>query len=271
MLPQAVFRSIGRQLAPILAPLVTRPPFLRYLEGLEIYLALLQGKGAGQGWDIASEVEVAARLIRCQDPTVLDVGANVGKWSALMSKKRPDARILLFEPAAGCCETIRQLQLPNAQIIPAAVGRHKTTALLHTSSPTSDIASLYQRKDTNFSTVKFTPTEVPVVSIDEVIAQQGIQRVDFMKMDIEGAELDALQGAHESLRDGKILALSFEFGSGNINSRTFFRDFWDILHPLGFALFRITPGARLLEIKAYHETHEYFRIVSNFVAVLKTA
>ncbi len=59
------------------------------------------------------------------------------------------------------------------------------------------------------------------------------------------------------------------FGSGNLNSRTFFHDFWDELHPLGYRLQRIGPGGVLLPVDAYYEDLEYFRGVSNYLAALR--
>jgi hypothetical protein len=56
-----------------------------------------------------------------------------------------------------------------------------------------------------------------------------------MKMDIEGHELFALRGAKRALARGVIRPLSFEFGTGNINSRTFFRDYWDLLTSVAWA------------------------------------
>lgn len=53
----------------------------------------------------------------------------------------------------------------------------------------------------------------------------------------------------------------------NIDSRTFFRDYWDLLNPLGFSIFRIAPGGILIQIREYREELEYFKIVSNYVAV----
>jgi hypothetical protein len=72
-----------------------------------------------------------------------------------------------------------------------------------------------------------------------------------------------------SLRAGTIRALSFEFGLNNIESRTFFRDFWDLLVPFGFSIFRIAPGGNLIQIHEYREELEYFKIVSNYVAVIQ--
>jgi len=258
-------RWFGKKAAPIFASALARPPWLNYLRWFETYLALLQGKGAGEGWDMTSEVQVAARFVAREKPVIFDVGANVGKWAKLFLELRPDAQMFLFEPAPACQAAIKALHLPNAKIIPAAVGRRKEIAALHTCDATAEIASLYARRSS--PELKFSPMEVAVVRLDDVITQLHLQAVDFVKMDIEGAELDALQGAHASLRAGTIRVLSFEFGNNNIDSRTFFRDFWDLLNPLGFSIFRIAPGGTLIQIREYREELEYFKIVSNYVAV----
>ena len=258
-------RSMGRRIAPILARALTRQPWLNYLRWSETYLALLQGKGAGDGWDLKAEVEAAAKFVPGNKPVVFDVGANVGNWSKLFLDQRPDAKLFLFEPASACQAAIAGLHLSNARLIGAAVGRTKGTARLHTCDPTAEIASLYARR--NSPELKFSSMEVPVVRLDDVIEELQIETVDFLKMDIEGAEIDALHGAMVSLRAGTIRALSFEFGLNNIESRTFFRDFWDLLVPFGFSIFRIAPGGNLIQIHEYREELEYFKIVSNYVAV----
>lgn len=99
-----------------------------------------------------------------------------------------------------------------------------------------------------------------------MIEKEGIQFVDFAKFDVEGAELSALHGGARTFSRKAIGALSIEFGSSNINSRTFFRDFWDFLTGYGFELFRVLPGGRTLRIEEYYEDLEHFRGVSNYVA-----
>jgi len=96
-----------------------------------------------------------------------------------------------------------------------------------------------------------------------------VEFVDFMKMDIEGHEVFALRGAKRALAAGKIGALSFEFGCGNINSRTFLHDFWELLTGAGFELWRITPGGKEIQIDDYYEDLEYFRGATNYIANLK--
>ena len=88
-------------------------------------------------------------------------------------------------------------------------------------------------------------------------------------MDIEGHELFALRGARPALAVGKICALAFEFGSSNLNSRTFFRDFWELLTAANSFFFRITPGGEEIPLAHCSEEHESLQHTTNFVAERK--
>lgn len=107
------------------------------------------------------------------------------------------------------------------------------------------------------------------MAIDDVVEEHGLDHIDLLKIDVEGHELSVLKGALNNLQRGRVRALTFEFGSGNINSRTFFHDFWDLLTPLGFRIFRVLPTGRLMPIREYYEDCEYFRGVTNYIAVLR--
>lgn len=258
--------ALAKRLAKPLSSAILTLPLARPVRYLEGYLAFLQGKGAGTGWDIAEEVRAAADCIMSPEPVILDVGANVGTWSAAMSARIPAASIYLFEPSPACRTEIARRGMPNAEIIPAAVGSSRGTATLHSSHPTDGTASLHARRDSYFQAKSYASATVDVLTIDGFLQDRGISFVDFMKMDIEGHELEALRGATSALASGAIGALSFEFGSGNINSRTFFHDFWDLLTANGYSLARVTPAGRLLPIPNYYEDLEYFRGVSNYIA-----
>jgi hypothetical protein len=88
-------------------------------------------------------------------------------------------------------------------------------------------------------------------------------------MDLEGHELFALRGTLTALSQRRIRALSFEFCLGNVNSRTFFRDFWELLTPLGFELRRICARGMTIPILEYYEDLEFFRGATNYIAILK--
>ena len=87
-----------------------------------------------------------------------------------------------------------------------------------------------------------------------------------MKIDIEGEELNAFKGGAKMISDNKNKYIQFEFGGANIDSRTFFRDFWYLLSPK-YNLYKIT-GKGLIPIKRYNENLEIF-LMFNYLAELK--
>jgi hypothetical protein len=82
-------------------------------------------------------------------------------------------------------------------------------------------------------------------------------------LDIEGHELNALKGAKEMINKNAIDFIQFEFGGCNIDSRTYFQDFFYLLKNK-FKIYRILTDG-LFEIVEYKETHEVF-ITVNYLA-----
>jgi hypothetical protein len=85
-------------------------------------------------------------------------------------------------------------------------------------------------------------------------------------MDIEGHELDALSGAKRMFDNKSIDIVAFEFGGCNIDTRTFFQDFWYFFSGINMRIYRVTPSGYLYRIDSYKEIQEQFR-TTNFVAM----
>lgn len=263
---QRAAQVLASRLSPVATGRVLRSP----LREAEHFLALLAGRGAGTGWAFERELLAATQQVFRPAPVFFDVGAHTGKWATGMQKRFPEASIFLFEPSPGAVGRLRNAQTERWVVLPVAVGANAGRASFRIASgrQVDSSASLYERRDGSFANRSYTPIDVEVTTIDDTIAERGLPFVDFIKMDIEGAELAALEGAAGALSDNRIGALSFEFGSGNLNSRTFFLDFWALLSPT-FRLWCVTPGGRFVEITNYDEDLEYFRGVSNYVARLR--
>ncbi|MEV1051974.1 FkbM family methyltransferase [Streptomyces sp. NPDC049887] len=240
---------------------------------LEIYLEILQGRGAGTGWDLHGEIVAARRCLRgVEAPVIFDVGANYGQWSTGLHSAlgTRNGRYFLFEPQPACRPALARTRVPNQVVIPAAVSDEEGSATIFADTPGSGVASVHRRRDSYFGDMTAHQEKVPVTTIDREVERWGVERIDLLKLDIEGAEYQALRGAAGSLRDRRVTTIAFEFGSANVYSRTFFRDFWDLLTPLGYRLWRICPGGVLLPVQAYTEELEHFRGVSNYLASLGT-
>jgi FkbM family methyltransferase len=264
-----LLNHIGKRMAPLLARVLMHGAGARALRLLGIYLEIIQGKGAGTGWDMQGEINVVTAHVNSATPVIFDLGANQGEWTrrVIAALAPRPCQVVMFEPSSYCQTRLRGLDLPNVTLIGAAVGAKPGVATLVSPDPGNAVASLYVRRDT-YHQSDHPPTieQTPVVTIDDTMEELGIEIVDFMKVDVEGHELPVLQGATRALEDQRIRALTFEFGSGNINSRIFFHDLWDFLHPMGYQIYRICPGGVLAPITEYYEDLEHFRSVSNYLA-----
>jgi FkbM family methyltransferase len=257
--------QLGKRITPTLARLAASRRATALIELSSAYLNCLIGKGAGTGWDKGEEI-AAARLITRKQPVVLDLGANRGAWTTEVRRLTGGAgRWLLVEPAAECCARLRTMA--GVEVIEAAVSEQAGTATLYTPGKQSGLASLHERHDSFARGQQLAGSEVRVTTIDAILAERGIDLVDLAKMDLEGHELFALRGAARSLKLRHLRALTFEFGAGNVNSRTFFRDYWDLLTGYGYRIERIYPGGKTVPVVEYYEDLEFFRGVTNYIAL----
>ena len=230
--------------------------------------------GIGSGGEVLSSGEKAIFHIlkqRLNPPyCIFDVGSNKGQFLQLILKNIPvdDLSVHCFEPGHQTFKSLvesskndKRVKLNNI-----AVGKEKGEAVLHYDCVGSGIASLTKRKLHHFC-IDFSKSEkVEIDTIDNYCAENAISRIHLLKIDIEGHELDALAGAKSMFDTESIDIVAFEFGGCNIDTRTFFQDFWYFFIEINFKIFRITPSGYLYPIKLYKEVYEQFR-TTNFVAV----
>ena len=112
-----------------------------------------------------------------------------------------------------------------------------------------------------------TITEVEVDTLDRITQQEQVDQIDLLKIDVEGHELAVLQGARDLLNRGAIGAVQFEFGSRNLASRSYLRDFVELLGA-DYKLFRVTPrGVTPIQ---YEPSAEIFLEETNYAAIRRT-
>jgi len=109
--------------------------------------------------------------------------------------------------------------------------------------------------------------KVQIQTLDDFCAEKGIEHIHYLKMDVEGHELSVLQGGREMLAKGAIDWIQFEFGGCNIDSRTYLRDFFELLTPY-YDIYRLLRNG-FRPIRRYHETYEIFT-TTNFIAIRRT-
>ncbi|WP_119462012.1 FkbM family methyltransferase [Rhodospirillaceae bacterium SYSU D60014] len=226
------------------------------------------GQGFGGRHTLRAEAGAARRFLPSSGAIILDVGAHRGEWSrALLDIAGPQlASIYAFEPAPENHDFIRKIADPRLELVPLAASDNPGQLVLYSHVSGASISSVYRRKLDHYGMEFDKERPVECTTVDAFLSERNIERVDFLKLDVEGHEMKVLEGAQKSLTSGKIRALSFEFGGCNIDSRTYLRDFWFFLDDLGFAIYIINPLSGIHAIEKYHERQESF-LTTNYIAV----
>ena len=226
---------------------------------------------SGEAWILSEMVRPACASLAT--PVVFDVGANVGDYSAMVHGFIPSARIYAFEPAASVYQQLDGRLSSNFEAFNFGFSDEEKTIDLHSytveGQAVSLISSIDRRLPTQVLKVEVVDTErIEVRTLDSFCASEGIERIDFLKLDVEGHEVAVLRGAQAMLDRGAISMIQFEFGPANIYSRTYFYNFWTMLSDK-YDLFRIVPGG-VAPITHYGEHLEVF-LTTNYFAMRKQA
>jgi FkbM family methyltransferase len=234
----------------------------------------LMGIGAGGSVLSSGEKAIFVTLRQRFSPPycIFDVGANQGQFLRLVLQQvgADGFSIHCFEPGRETFKILTESAKGDGRVKlnNIGLGKEPGEATLHFDRAGSGLASLTRRKLEHHG-IDFSRSEtVAIGTVDSYCAANSISRINLLKIDIEGHELDALHGARKMFDSRSIDMVSFEFGGCNIDTRTFFRDFWYFFREVNMSILRITPSGYLQPIESYQEIHEQFRTM-NFIAMSK--
>jgi len=246
----------------------------RALESATKGLLFMIGIGAGAGVRTSGEREVLLKVRRSLESeerfVLFDVGASKGDYIGIAleaSELRPLV-VHAFEPSGIAFERLMSRWGSRDDVVLNRLGLSNTsgTRLLYADAPGSTLASLSRRDLRHIDLTMTHSEEVPVETLENYCSAKGIQRIDLLKVDVEGHELSVFEGAKGLLINGGVRMATFEFGGADIDAHAYFRDFFHFFRDHAMELYRITPSGYLRKIARYTEFHEQFRI-TNFVAM----
>jgi len=140
---------------------------------------------------------------------VIDCGASIGVASLLFAQKAgKEGKVIAIEPEEKNYQVLEKVSKLNegkvAPIIPLKVAVYKEDCWLELNVGTHPGAhALSTYYDERKAFLLNTTEKVQALKIDTLVESLGLERVDFIKMDIEGAEVDALLGAEETIKGFK--------------------------------------------------------------------
>lgn len=194
------------------------------------------------------------KLSLAEDAVILDVGANIGLFTLHIKNRYPNSRVFAFEPSPHAYAVLyRNMQIyrDSVQVYPYAISSQSHTALFHYYQHFSVISGFYaeQQKDGDIiiqgsaeksaaarhaihkRLTQLNTCRCETYTLSDWMQKHHVEKIDLLKIDIEGAEWDALQG----IRDEdwcKIKNITLEVHHPNLLSRI-----TTLLHEKGFYVF----------------------------------
>jgi FkbM family methyltransferase len=195
------------------------------------------------GWRFDAELPFLASIIS-KNAVVLDIGANIGTWTLILSEAvGPNGRIFAFEPTLSTYDTLSENVSLNA--------RKNIFAFRYALFSSNGQIRLYHDVDSSRNSLGQTRTkdgvaedyeEVPARTLDNLVSELSIDKLDFIKIDVEGAEPLAFEGGLATLNRFKPTIL-FEVNPQALAELGYRYDScWRILSDLGYRFHKLSSN-----------------------------
>lgn len=194
---------------------------------------------------------------------VVDVGARWGhneEWKVFQDC----LRVYCFEPDAEECRKLNSTAPSGVTYLPIALGKQAGKAILFEAKLNAS-TGLYPTNMEFFSRLLngdngkiVAQHEIEVVTLEEAVARFNIPTLDFLKLDVEGAELDVLQGGEAAVRSASLLGILSEFRfQEEINGCPVFWQLDSYVRGYGFRLFDMQYSHQSRRVLPYPGLQDY--------------
>jgi FkbM family methyltransferase len=213
-------------------------------EGKYILLDLLKTPYSRSGVPL----ELLTWLPKNKPLTFFDIGANVGRFSESICGEYKIKKGVLIEPVSKLIPILEQT-FPDKgtfKIINAAVADSISETDFYYNEDAHFVSSLLRidNKGAGFASLNFedpVKTKIKTLTLDHIVLEEQLSDIDFIKIDVQGAEHLVLQGGIETLKITKLVYTEFSYKPLYEKSSTFF-DLYKFFYENNFILVNVSGG-----------------------------
>jgi len=182
--------------------------------------------------------------------TLVDVGANIGEITLFAAKRLGGGRVVAFEPMprvfAQLSYNVALNGFTNVELFNAGLYQENSSLPLYVKED-RPYGRTNEGVTSLFSSGQGVPVaKVPLRKLDEVVQESALERLDFLKIDVEGAELMVLRGAEESIRRFRPVIVA-EVSASNLRGAGYApADLLGYLESLGYEIRSLEDGSARL-------------------------
>lgn len=173
---------------------------------------------------------------------IVDLGAHIGEYTLLGAKLvGPDGKIISVEPLHETADSLRENislnNFSNCRVIESAVGSKVTKQTLYKVSD-EDVYGYLDPIVNNKKLIK--SNEIDVTTVDEIITGNNLEKIDLLKIDVEGFEYEVLLGCKSAFEQGKIKNIICEIHSDFLKAKkSDEQEIYTFLKSAGFEITKI--------------------------------
>lgn len=170
--------------------------------------------------------------------TVLDIGANIGRFSKTSRALLPDAQIYAFEPLPKCYDQLNKLMGEDSKFKSFNIGLGEANEILEIEqndfTPSSSFLKMTPIHEEAFPFTRDKKIiQVPVKRLDDIISECTIEKSLMIKVDVQGFEGKVIMGGLDTFKKAKFLLLELSYQE-LYQGQPLFGDIYEIIHKLGF-------------------------------------
>jgi FkbM family methyltransferase len=192
---------------------------------------------------------IIRQFLASDEPLFIDIGAHRGETIQMLRGAFPQCTVLAVEANPSLARDLQVAHHAGVHVLNCAVAaidgeadfyvneQTQTSSLYPINLASRDSIAMSKGTPHRLGSIN-TPVRVQTRTLDSIVSNHGIETIDLLKIDVQGAEVEVLLGGKEALQMTRVISLEVALFDFYGKSTTFF-DVEALLHPAGFHLFSV--------------------------------